>query len=177
MTNLRHFDHLSTARFVTFSCYHRFRLLTSPQVIRVFLGEVNAARDKYGLKLYGYVVMPEHVHIVVLPPDSIKLGIVIGELKSLSARKMLPLLRNQCGKPLDRLVFNRGGEERTAFWQARCFDHNCRSSGTVREKIEYCHKNPVRRGLVNGPADWLWSSHNWYAGCEAVPLQMDEPAW
>jgi putative transposase len=175
MTRLRHYDHLGTARFVTFSCYHRFRLLTSTPIIQAFLDELAAVRDRYRLKLYGYVIMPEHVHLVLWPPDSVRLGVVIGQLKSLSARRMLPLLRIQRGVPLDRLEVRRDGEGRLAFWQARCYDHNCRTSDIVREKIEYCHKNPVVRGLVNSPEEWRWSSYNWYTGCQDVPLSMDEP--
>jgi len=174
MTQLRHFDHLNTARFVTFSCFHRFRLLTSPAVIQVFLEELDGVRNRLGLKLYGYVVMPEHVHLVLWPPDPVKLGVVIGQLKSLSARRMLPLLKTQRGMALDLLEVKRNSEGRLVFWQIRCYDHNCRTPEIVREKIEYCHKNPVVRGLVNDPAAWRWSSYNWYVGCTEVPISMDE---
>jgi hypothetical protein len=88
---------------------------------------------------------------------------------------MLPLLRMQRRMPLDRLEVKRDGEVRVAFWQIRCYDHDCRTSEIVREKIEYCHKNPVVRGLVNDPAEWQWSSYNWYAGFRNVPISMDEP--
>ena len=162
------------ARFVTFSCYHRFRLLTSPAVIQVFLDELDGVRSRHSLRLFGYVIMPEHVHLVLWPPDRLKLGVVIGQLKSLSARRMLPLLQNRRGSTLDRLEVKRGGENRIAFWQIRCYDHNCRTPETVREKIVYCHKNPVVRGSVSDPADWRWSSFNWYAGREDVPISMDE---
>jgi putative transposase len=177
MTLLRHFDHLNTARFVTFSTYHRYRLLTLTPVIATFLQELDGIRNRHGIRLYGYVVMPEHVHLVLWPPDTVKLGVVIGQLKSLSARRMLPLLAAQGGLRFDRLQMNRGGESRLAFWQVRCYDHNCRTPETVREKIEYCHKNPVVRGLVTDPSDWRWSSYNWYTGCQDVPISMDEPEY
>ena len=174
MTQLRHFDHLNTARFVTFSCYHRFRLLASPPVIRVFLEELDGVRNRHGLKLHGYVVKPEHVHLVLWPPDAVKLGVVIGQLKSLSARRMLPILRAQRGTTLDRLEVRRNGESRLVVWQIRCYDHNCWTPEIVREKIKYCHKNPVVRGLVSDPGAWRWSSYNWYVGCTDVPITMDE---
>ena len=175
MTQLRHFDHLNTARFVTFSCYRRFRLLTPPAVIQVLIDELAVVRGRYGLRLYGYVVMPEHVHLVLWLPDTTKLGSVIGELKSKSARRILPLLLDTHGRCIDRLRANRAGESRRVFWQIRCYDHNCRSPETVREKIEYCHKNPVTRELVKSPGEWKLSSYNWYAGRSDVPIAMDEP--
>jgi putative transposase len=174
MPRLRHFDHLNTARFVTFSCYHRYRLLTDPSVIRMFLRKLDAIRTKYRLKYFGFVVMPEHVHLVCHPPDGVALGQVIGELKARSAKPMLSLLRAEYGRRIDRLQVVRRGRVRLAFWQARCYDHNCRAPETVKEKIRYCHKNPVVRELVNEPGDWEWSSYNWYEGHEDAPLAMDD---
>lgn len=172
MTNLRHYDHLGTARFATFSCYHRFRLLRDSSVIRTFLTELGRLR-KRGVKTLGYVVMPEHVHLVLLSADALQLGLEIGKLKSRSARRMLAMLdKSRCVKT-DRLWIKRNNKSRRVFWQRRCYDHNCRSPETVREKIEYCHRNPVTRGLVQEPGDWPWSSYRWYAGLGGVELEID----
>ena len=95
MPRLRHLDNLNSARFVTFSCYHRYRLLTDTDVIQLFLNELDNIRKKYDLRLFGYVIMPEHVHLVIHPRDGLGLGRIIGELKSLSAQLMLPLLQGQ----------------------------------------------------------------------------------
>jgi len=59
MPKLRHYDHLNTARFVTFSCYHRHKLLLAPPVIRVFLETLEFIRKHYGIRLFGYVIMPD----------------------------------------------------------------------------------------------------------------------
>ena len=170
MPRLRHFDHLNTARFITFSCYHRQKLLTKNAAIDIFLTSLEAIRSKYSIKLYGYVIMPEHVHLVLHPPDSVKLGPVIGELKSKSASQII------FGKLLKlpeicRVVKN--NKERWIFWQPRCYDHNCRTQETVIEKINYCHKNAVVRGLVADPEHYRWSSYNWYLGKDDVPISMD----
>lgn len=172
MTNLRHYDHLGTARFVTFSCYHRFRLLSDASVIRTFLTELGSLR-KLGVKILGYVIMPEHVHLVLLPPDAMRVGPEVGQLKSRSARRMLAILEKSAGDKTDRLWTNRNSKLRRVFWQRRCYDHNCRSPEKTREKIEYCHKNPVTRGLVQEPGDWPWSSYRWYAGLDGVELEID----
>ena len=55
-----------------------------------------------------------------------------------------------------------------------CYDHNCRTLETVLEKINYCHNNPVRAGLVGDPGDWKWSSYGWYQGDIDVPIIMDK---
>jgi len=117
--------------------------------------------------------MPEHVHLVLYPENELKLGPVIGELKSLSARRILSSWKERKPDALEDLLVNRAGVPKHAFWQRRCFDHNCRSEKTVLEKISYCHDNPVRRGLVEEPGDWKWSSYWWYQDRRDVPLEID----
>jgi putative transposase len=179
MTRLRHFDHLGTARFVTFSCYHRYPFLTSETAIRIFLKHFNRMRQRYHIKIYGYVVMPEHVHLVLQPPDDVRLGQTIGRLKGVSSREIrLAEARVAVSSAQDirhqgPIQVVRDREERDAFWQRRCYDHNCRTPESVVEKINYCHLNPVKHGLVNDPAEWCWSSYNWYCGVRNVPLEMD----
>ena len=179
MTKLRHYDHLGTARFVTFSCYHRYPLLREEATIRILLEDVRRIREDYQIKIYGYVVMPEHVHLVLHPADGIRLGAVIGRLKGLSSLQ----IQSSCAK--SRPVLSTGtslsaafpvvrdGRVKNVFWQRRCYDHNCRTPESVIEKIEYCHNNPVKRGLVSDPAQWPWSSFNWYQGMNSVPPEMD----
>ena len=62
--------------------------------------------------------------------------------------------------------------------QGRCYDHNCRTPMSTREKTEYCHRNQLTRGLVKEPGKWRWSSYNCYEGVAGVPLEIDsvEPA-
>ena len=171
MTRLRHYDHLNTARFVTFSCYRRYPLMEREQAILIFLETLDAIRRELFIRLFGYVVMPEHVHLVLWPPESMKLGPVIGTLKSRSASRIIS--QELVELPIDCRIF-KSGKERWAFWQPRCYDHNCRTPETVMEKIDYCHNNPVKRGLVAEPGQWPWSSYNWYYGKSDIPIEMDE---
>jgi putative transposase len=170
MPLLRHFDHLNTARFVTFTCFRRLQLLTSDDVIQIVLELLDVTRLRHEFRLLGYVIMPEHVHLVLHPKPETKLGPVIGEFKSRSAARII-------GSPLmtlpDVCRIVRHGTERKAFWQPRCYDHNCRTPETVMEKIHYCHNNPVKRRLVAEPREWKWSSYNWYCGERTVPISID----
>ena len=161
MTRLHHYDDLGSARFVTFSCFMRAPSLTLPNAMSILACEIDRARQKHGFLLLGYVFMPEHVHLVLLPPETMRLGYVVGEVKSRSARAYFATV--SIGPP----------EAARVFWQRRCYDHNCRTPETVREKIRYCHNNPVTRGLVADPSDWTWSSHNAYLGKADVPLTVE----
>ena len=160
MPRLRHFDHEDTARFVTFNCYRNLKALDSYDAKQILVKRINEIRSKHDFKLLGYVIMPNHVHLVIHPPNGMPLGRVVGQIKSLTARDW----------------FSRSNIEpnhRRVFWQKRCYDHNCRTNKAVREKIEYCHNNPVTAGLAKEPGEWTWSSYNWYLGVRDVPIAID----
>jgi len=173
MPRLRHFDDFGTARAVNFSCYHRHRLLTDEPAIRIFLNECDAMRKHYDIAIVGYVIMPSHVHLVLVPRDHVNLGHAIGELKSRSARRILALWRELQAPVLGRLLVRRRGIEQLVFWQGRCYDHNCWKLDGVREMIQYCHLNPVKAGLVADPGDWPWSSYRWYNDLPGIVLEID----
>jgi putative transposase len=174
MTKLKHYDNLGTARFITFSCYHGHRLLMDEEAIRIFLDELDLARQRYKFALLGYVIMPNHVHLVIYPQEKIEAGRVFGEIKSRSARRIVSAWKTINNKTLDRIRVFYKGRYRNIFWQRRCYDHNCRTPETVRENIDYCHMNPVKAGLVADPGDWKWSSYAWYRGGKNVELGIDE---
>ncbi|MBN2227509.1 MAG: transposase [candidate division Zixibacteria bacterium] len=161
MPKLRHYDNLGTARFLTFSSYRRENYLLRPGIPELIISHLKQARVKYVIQYLGYVIMSEHVHLVLMPPDGLKLGLVIREIKSRMAKEYFSIHPD-------------GIEGRRIFWQKRCYDHNCRSTETIIEKINYCHQNPVRRGLVSDPGMYKWSSYNWYQGKRDVPLTMNE---
>ena len=174
MPKLRHYDGLGNARFITFCCYHRYHLLSYDELKNIFIECLKQILNKYNIRIFGYVLMPEHVHLVLLPLDDIKLGLVIGELKSNSAHSSIKYLKQTGHRLIKKIMILSNGNHRYTFWQKRCYDHNCRTQETTIEKINYCHKNPVSRGLVVDPGEYIWSSYNYYQGVKEVPIQMDE---
>mgnify|MGYP000856653929 CR=1 FL=1 len=162
MPHLKHFDNTGTVRFITFNCYRDEPALSNEVAKELLARYIEQTRQKYGFRMLGYVFMPDHVHLVIHPLDGTPVGQMVGEIKSLTAREWFRLTEISL-KDVVRV-----------FWQKRCYDHNCRSTAVVREKIAYCHSNPVRRGLVSDPGEWVWSSYNWYQGKHDVPLQMDQ---
>jgi len=173
MTKLRHYDHAGTARFVTFSCRHRFPVLRDPTTAAAVIAQLRVMREACAVPILGYVLMPEHVHLVLHPPDDVALGRLIGQLKARAAREILSSLQSDRDRIPPELTILGRGVRQHAVWERRCYDHNCRTPAAVREKINYCHNNPVQRGLVNNPGDWMWSSYRWYQGERDVPLEVD----
>ena len=126
--------------FVTFSCYHRLGYLGTSEVRDLFEEALARMSYCYEFEVVGYVVMPEHVHLLVSEPGKGLLAVGLQALK-LSVAK-------------------RAGQR--PFWQARYYDFNVFTSAKRFEKLHYMHANPVKRGLVVNPEDWLWSSYRYY---------------
>jgi putative transposase len=112
--------------------------------------------------LFGYVVMPEHVHLLISEPKKGTPSTVLQVLKQCVSRKMRKRKRRSPGGQLP-LGFCEDGVELRQFWQARFYDFNVYSYGKVKEKLNYMHANPVVRHLVEHPKDWPWSSWSNYA--------------
>ncbi|MGB7233136.1 MAG: transposase [Candidatus Acidiferrum sp.] len=149
--------------FVTFSCYRRLPLLKSARARDIFVKELGRARDEMGFRLIGYVVMPEHVHLLVSEPKQGTPSTVLQKLKLRVARKLRKRGRRVCVGQM-RLPFAETGEPLRAFWQARFYDFNVYSKGKRMEKLNYMHANAVIRRLAKHPRDWAWSSWGFYWG-------------
>jgi putative transposase len=156
--------------FITCSCYRRLPLLNSTRSRDLFLSILEQTRVRYRFVVVGYVVMPEHIHLLISEPEVGTPSTVMQVLKQRTARALLP--KRKRGNPRQRSLF---GEEsrRRAFWQARFYDFNTWTAKKRVEKLRYMHRNPVKRGLVESPEQWRWSSYRFYLFGEAGPVRVN----
>jgi putative transposase len=139
--------------FVTFSCYRRQPHLGQASARDLFERSLEAMRLRYDFIVSGYVVMPEHVHLLVSEPRKALLA------KALQALKLSVAVQRR---------------ERP-FWQARYYDFNVYTARKHVEKLRYMHRNPVRRGLVAQPEQWAWSSFRHYATGQTGTVEIESP--
>ncbi|HXL20843.1 MAG TPA: transposase [Candidatus Dormibacteraeota bacterium] len=158
--------------FVTFSCYRRLMLLGTKRARNLFVSELARVRLEYGFRLTGYVVMPNHVHVLMSEPAKGTVSTALQMLKQRVSRKMRKRKRRGREGQL-AFVFGAEGEELRSFWQARFYDFNVYSRGKVKEKLNYMHANPVIRGLVKHPEDWPWSSWSEWMKGEKGLIEID----
>ena len=117
----------------------------------LFEDALERVRCRYLFVVAGYVVMPEHVHLLV------------GETRVASLAVALQVLKQQTSRKLK-------GKGAPHFWQRRYYDFNVWSAEKRAEKLRYMHRNPVVRGLVSKPEDWPWSSfHRWVCAGHYLP--------
>ena len=168
---LRRFQQSGHSHFVTFSCYRRQPNFVSPAVYDLFPRCLEDMRRRFGMRIYGYVVMPEHVHLLLSEPDQGTLADAIHYLKLSFAKRLRSLRTGAPGSPLRWA--NLGSEKLGSFWQKRYYDRNVRDAPEFSVKLRYLHRNPVKRGLVKEPGDWKWSSFRHYAFREVGVVEIE----
>jgi putative transposase len=132
-------------------------------------------RTRLGVALWVYVIMPEHVHILLFPTAGTPMRRILASLKrGVSDRAKDHLTRTGQREWLERLTVRYPSRTVFRFWQpGGGHDHNIWKDRTLHEVVEYIHANPVRRGLVESPHDWPWSSAAFWAGESDFPIAMD----
>jgi putative transposase len=140
-SGLHRYQQCGNLHFITFSCHKRRAYFRDPMACTLFEDALEDVRRRYRFAVLGYVIMPEHVHLLVNEPGFRRLDQAIQAMK-------ISVSRRRSERP---------------FWQARYYDFNVYSAKKITEKLRYLHRNPVTRGLVAKPEDWPWSTFRHYA--------------
>ena len=167
-------------QFITASTYRRAPIFLSQRFCHCFVDTLAEARQTLGFQIIGWVLMPDHFHLLLRPNPSETTSLIVQRLKGQSATRIIKILReNQqhtwCQKMLAhlRLPPSVHDESRYRAWQRRFYPFNVYSDEKRLEKLDYMHHNPVKRGLVDGPGDWPWSSWRFYFLQDGSVLPMD----
>jgi putative transposase len=141
---------------MTFSCADRRPMFSREKCCVWMLDALTLGREKVYYELWAYVIMPEHVHLVLYPHSNVKISEILKCIKQSVSKRAFRwleendpqyLVRNANASLASRSSFN--------FWQrGGGYDRNLRSVADIHEKVNYVHNNPVRRGLVSRPSRW-----------------------
>jgi putative transposase len=174
--------------FLTFSCYRRLPFFTNQAHCDLFLKILERVRRRYRFVVLGYVVMPEHIHLLVSEPQretlstaiqALKLG-VVRSIRCSGGSVVADPRSRKSGETWGTLLPNYDTSvsgppaHPDRFWQARFYDFNVFTEHKRIEKLRYIHRNPVKRGLVSSPEEWRWSSFRWYVCGEAGPVGIND---
>ena len=169
--NLHRYYGANHLHFITCSCFRRRQGLRSAKSRDRFLAILEQTRQRYRFVVVGYVVMPEHIHLLLSESETGTPSKVMQVLKQQTSRALLPKRRRN-----DPRQANLFGEtpEPAPFWQARFYDFNVWTAKKRVEKLNYMHQNPGKRGLVGAPEDWRWSSCRFYSLDESGMVGVNE---
>ena len=157
-SRLQRFQDQGSYHFITFSCYHRLPFLAEDRTCATFESLLERYRQRHQFYLFGYVLMPTHVHLLLSEPKDQPLATTLSALKGETSK-------------LHKA-------ERKQFWQTRYYDFNVLTHSKFTEKLAYIHSNPVKAGLVAQPEDWPWSSaRHWSTGVEGRVEIESEWTW
>ncbi|HEV2398531.1 MAG TPA: transposase [Candidatus Sulfotelmatobacter sp.] len=155
-----------TMRFITNSCYRRLPFFNAPSAPERFVALVEQTRQKYRFVVVGYVVMPEHLQLLITEPEtgapSSAMPVIEHRARAVAQAKA----QRSAAEVTD-------DELRRAFWQARFYDFDEWSTKKRVEKLRCMHRNPVKRGLAESRGAMRRSSYRNYVLYEAGPVHAD----
>jgi len=151
--------------YITCSCYQRKPWLDTGERRDLFLEILENVRQQHRFVVFGYVVMPEHFHLLMSEPQIGNPSTAMQSVKQRYAQRVIQRRRRR-----DRS--SEGGP--MPVWQPRFYDFNLWTEHKRIEKLRYMHRNPVKRGLVQEPEQWLWSSFRYYKYGEVGPVRIND---
>jgi putative transposase len=154
--------------FITCSCYQRRPWLGSALRRDLFLTVLEHVRQRYGVVILGYVIMPEHFHLLISEPQYGTPSVVMQAVKLGFARRLLHAQRRKRQPNLWE------DAAPSHVWQRRFYDFNVWTERKRIEKLRYMHQNPVKRGLAGAPDQWRWSSFRAYAHGEIAVVRIND---
>jgi putative transposase len=177
---LKRFHDTGGLHFITWSCCDRQPLLATSESRDLLLKVLEQMRNRYRFGVVGFVVMPEHVHLLMSEPLVGNISSAICAVKLGFTRRVLPekphLWQNrpEVGHPEHPRHPPDAGQH---LWMKRYYDFNVYSQPKIAEKLHYMHQNPVVRGLVEHPEQWAWSSFRAHACGEIGIVKVNDWGW
>lgn len=164
--------------YATSVTFNRVPIFRSEYTCSLFIEALAMTHEKEPFKLVGYVVMPDHFHLLA-NPLGLDISIVVGRMKGRAAVSILRWLRGEGHSvSLSKLTLPmplKSGQTH-AVWMKEFSAVDIWSRKFIRQKLHYIHMNPVRAGLCKHPAEWRWSSYHAYLPHEpgSVPIEVDQ---
>ncbi len=157
-SGLRRYQTSGHDHFITFTCYHQHPYLDNDPARTLFEQTLETLRKRHDFSVFGYVIMPNHVHLLLSEPKHHLLADTMRALKTETSKKLK--------------------QDRPQFWQRRYYDRNILTQKEFVEKLRYIHRNPVAEGLVERPEDWPWSSYRrWLTGERGRRVARSQQHW
>jgi putative transposase len=172
---LKHYNIPGDAHFLTFSCFKQMPLLDDDLTRTWVVESIERARRQHTFDLWAWVLMPEHVHLLVYPRHRFyRIDKILASIKTPVGHLAIRRMKREAPEYLEQLTVVNQNRTYRRFWQAGAgYDRNIDDIVELYQTIEYIHDNPVRRGLVERSTDWRWSSAQDWAGVAHPPISVD----
>ncbi len=173
-----HYDSPGIPHGLTFSCY-KYRSFLNYRRPRMYLiNSLEKARINHNFDLWAYVIMPNHVHLVIFPKNNdYSIPEILNSIKLPAAKMTLHWMGVNMPEIL-RLFATDEKMQPYRFWlDAGGYDRNLRDQDELVKFVKYVHDNPVRKGLVEDPTQWYWSSAGDWLNDVKGPIRIDKDSF
>lgn len=151
----------NATHFLTLTIIEWIDIFTKPQYFNIIIDSLKYCRKNKGLLLYEYVVMTNHLHLIIQTSQGRKLSQVISDFKKHTTREILNELKKDNRKYILNLIKNSFAKKKdyqNQIWQRENYPEMIENEKFLKEKINYIYNNPVKKGCVENPEDWIYSS-------------------
>jgi len=174
--NRADFEAHGEVHFITSTVVGFINVFDHAPACEIFVECLRFCQARGDFTLLAWVLMPNHFHLVAKRAENKSISEVIGGLKRYTARQIGQLRAGrEMRQTLDRVrrAASRESGKGTAIWKPRFDSFVITSEGALRQKIEYIHSNPVRKGMVMEPWQWRYSSASAYTGNDGIGVPVD----
>jgi len=174
--NRQYYEKFAELFFITSTVVGFIDLFQSEATYEILISSLRFCQSRGDFTIIGYVLMPNHFHILVKIKKDRSISAIIGNMKRHTSRSITKYLESTHQTDmLDKLAREASKEpaDDSRIWKPRFDCLVLRNEETIRQKLEYIHFNPVRRNLTDDPIGWRYSSARNYAGLSDVPLEVD----
>ena len=167
--------------YLTFVVFRRVPIFKSEKICQFFIDALRETKEKHPFKLIGYVIMPDHVHLIVNPVGC-DIELIGKEIKGRSGNKIINWLKeNNYAASLNKIKFKVSQKRNHSYavWQKKVKAVDLWSHKFILQKLNYVHLNPVRANLCDHPAKWKWSSYHAYLPSKLyeIPIEPDKQGY
>lgn len=163
--------------YITSNIYNRLNIFTRPSFIVPIIDSLNYYRYQYACKLIGYVIMPNHIHLLIWPTLEKVVTDFMRDFKRFTSGRITRQAKVE-GKADWVKSFEEAGTEteRAEYkvWQDSFWEQTIYTEEFLRQKLNYIHLNPVRAGIVTKVEEYPYSSYrNYYLGDNQL-IEIDD---
>lgn len=162
--------------FITTSVVKHLPVLTSKGGPKILIENIKFYREKYSFELNGYVIMPTHIHLILFVPENKSISDIMRDFKKYTSVQFKEKLINEHSKylPIMKKEGRRHKGQEFKLWNNRSDKVAIVSKKVLKTKLNYIHDNPVRKGLVDKPEHYKYSSAKDYLTNEESEIVIDE---
>jgi REP element-mobilizing transposase RayT len=166
--------------YVTFTVVEWLPVFIDEHACKIITGSFNFCIRNKSLRVNAYVIMPTHMHAILFDAefDAERLKHTLDDLRKFTGRQLLEHAAKHLPTCLTAEFQKNAGKDRERrFWQPTRHPVGITSEGFWKQKLDYLHYNPCRKGLVRDPEDWRFSSARYWLTREEKDVELSEVGW